>query len=175
MAKARWQYQNKGAGITAVKAMANEEVWDPLRKKMVALTAEERVRQWFIGFLRDSLHVPVYMMMSEVGMKFGDGPRKKTFRADILVYDRAQNPLMIVECKRPDVPLDKTTIEQALRYDLVLGVRYIVITNGKNSYICRRNGTEVEFLDKAPSWQEMVSVGPEPGREQGTETDEKDE
>lgn len=144
--------------------MADGEVWDPLRRKMVALTPEERVRQWFITVLRDSLHVPAYMMMSEVGMKFGEGPRKKTFRADILVYDRAQRPLLVVECKRPDVELEKKTVEQALRYDAVLGVRFIVITNGKNSYICRRRGTAVEFLDKAPTWQKMVSEAAEPDR-----------
>lgn len=28
-----------------------ELIWDPLRKKQVALTPEERVRQWFIGVL----------------------------------------------------------------------------------------------------------------------------
>ena len=57
------------------------QVWDPLRKKMVALTPEEKVRQWFIGVLRDTLKVPEHMMMSEASLKYG----RKRFRTDILV------------------------------------------------------------------------------------------
>ena len=41
------------------------KVWDPLRKKKVALTPEEKVRQWCIGVLRDTMKVPEHMMMSE--------------------------------------------------------------------------------------------------------------
>ena len=41
-----------------------ELIWDPLRKKNVAATPEERVRQWFITQLRDRFKVPVTMMMS---------------------------------------------------------------------------------------------------------------
>jgi hypothetical protein len=59
-------------------------VFDPLRRKEVALTPEEQVRQWCIGVLSGDLGVPLHMMMSEVGMKLGG----KQFRADILVYDR---------------------------------------------------------------------------------------
>lgn len=77
------------------------KIWDPLRKKEVALTPEEKVRQWFIGVLRDSMKVPEHMMMSEAGFKLGD----KQFRADILVYDRQARPLLVVECKRPEVEL----------------------------------------------------------------------
>ena len=59
-------------------------IWDPLRRKEVALTPEEKVRQWCIGVLADRCKVPMHMMMSEAGFKLGD----KMFRADIIVYDR---------------------------------------------------------------------------------------
>ena len=75
-----------------------KQIWDPLRKKMVALTPEEGVRQWFISLLQSQMKVPVYMMMSEVAMKYGEGVLKKNFRADILVFDRKLKPLMVVEC-----------------------------------------------------------------------------
>jgi len=80
----------------------NDAVFDPLRKKYVALTPEERVRQWFISVLRDEMEVPVHMMMSEVPFNFGD----KQFRADVLVYGRDTAPVAVVECKQPDVKLD---------------------------------------------------------------------
>lgn len=130
------------------------KVWDPLRKKMVSLTPEEKVRQWFIGVLRDTLKVPVHMMMSEVSMRFGDKP----FRADILVYGRDASPLMVVECKREDVELCREVLEQALKYNLVLGARYIVITNGNKTFGFRSTGDETapfEQLKSFPDWEAM--------------------
>jgi hypothetical protein len=72
-----------------------QTIWDPLRKKEVALTPEERVRQWFICVLSQNMEVPMHMMMSEAGFKLGG----KQFRADIIVYDRSACPLIVVECK----------------------------------------------------------------------------
>ncbi|MCQ2143876.1 MAG: type I restriction enzyme HsdR N-terminal domain-containing protein [Bacteroidales bacterium] len=124
-------------------------VWDPLRKKEVALTPEEKVRQWFIGVLRDSLGVPEHMMMSEVGFKLGDKP----YRADILVYGRDLKPLAVVECKRPEVRLSKEVLEQTIRYNLVLDVQYIMITNG-NSTIAYHKGEG--FLTALPKYEEIA-------------------
>ena len=138
-----------------------EQVWDPLRKKLVALTPEEKVRQWFIGVLRDSAQVPVHMMMSEVALKFGDKP----YRADILVYGRDTAPLMVVECKREDIQLDREVLEQALRYNLALGVKYIIITNGQKTFGFRKvdaagqpgheNEAPFEQMRSFPTWEEM--------------------
>ena len=127
-------------------------IWDPLRKKEVALTPEEHVRQWFISVLSKQLNVPLHMMMSEAGFKLGD----KQFRADILVYDRSVQPLMVVECKRPEVELTPEVLDQAIRYNMVLNVRYMVITNGKNTYICGKTENGYGFLDHFPKYEEMI-------------------
>ena len=129
-----------------------ELIWDPLRRKEVAATPEERVRQWFIIQLRDAFGVPEHMMNSEVGFKFG----AKSWRADILVYDRAGQPLAVVECKRPDVALDAHVIEQAMRYNSVLGVRYLFVTNGKMTYLYGLKGDTFVPLDRIPSFEEML-------------------
>lgn len=129
-----------------------EQIWDPLRKKEVAATPEERVRQWFIVQLRDAFGVPEHMMNSEVGFKFG----AKSWRADILVYDRAGQPLAVVECKRPDVALDAHVIEQAMRYNSVLGVRFLFVTNGKMTYLYGLKGDTFVPLDRIPSFEEML-------------------
>ena len=131
---------------------ARQTVRDPLRKKDVALTPEEEVRQWFIAVLRDGLKVPEHMMMSEVQMVYGQG---KVLRADIVVWKRTGKPLMIVECKRPDVTLDSDVTDQALRYNNVLDVKYIVITNGAKTFMFRREGEGFVFVEKAPLWEEM--------------------
>lgn len=133
-----------------------QTIWDPLRKKFVALTPEERVRQWCIGVLADELGVPMHMMMSEAGFKLGE----KQFRADIIVYDRKARPLVVVECKRPEVELDREVLDQVVRYNMVLNVSYIIITNGSQTYVCRRIETDgnvrYSFIDKVPLYNEMI-------------------
>ena len=129
-----------------------ELVWDPLRRTQVAATPEERVRQWFIMQLRDASGVPEHMMMSEVGFRFG----AKNWRADIVVYDRAAAPLAVVECKRPDVALDARVLEQAMRYNSVLGVRFLFVTNGKMTYLYRLEGETFVPMDHLPSYEEML-------------------
>ncbi|MGP1621303.1 MAG: type I restriction enzyme HsdR N-terminal domain-containing protein [Candidatus Cryptobacteroides sp.] len=144
-----------------VAVMQEAKIWDPLRKKTVALTPEEQVRQWFIGVLKEQAGVPEHMMMSEVGMKFGESIGKsgtfgKQYRADILVYDRNAKPLLVVECKRPEVTLGQDVLEQALRYNMVLNVKYIAITNGQNTFICERSASGYRFLDQIPDYEEML-------------------
>ena len=127
-------------------------IWDPLRKKEVVLTPEEEVRQWCIGVLSRSMCVPMHMMMSEAGFKLGG----KSFRADILVYDRKAQPLMVVECKRPEVALTQEVLDQAIRYNMALNVKYIMITNGTKTFICRRKDAGFVFIDKVPVYDEML-------------------
>ena len=124
-----------------------EVIWDPLRKKEVLLTPEEKVRQWCISVLIQHCKVPAHMMMSEAGFKLGE----KQFRADILVYDRKAQPLMVVECKRPEVKLTQEVLDQAIRYNMVLNVKYMLITNGNSTYICRRD----ESAEKVVKWAAM--------------------
>ena len=128
------------------------KIWDPLRRKAVAATPEEQVRQWFIGQLRDSFGVPEHMMMSEAALTFG----QKRYRADVLIYDRSAAPLAVVECKRPDVMLDTSVVSQALRYDAVLGVDFIFLTNGVMTLCFERRAEEFLPLSSVPSYEKML-------------------
>lgn len=132
--------------------MESDYIWDPLRKKSVRNTPEEAVRQWFISVLHEGMHVPEHMMGSEVAFKHG----AKEYRADIVVYGRDAQPLMVVECKRPEVALDQAVVDQAIRYNNELNVRYIAITNGAKTFIFQRLEEGWEFMQKAPQWEEMV-------------------
>ena len=129
-----------------------ELIWDPLRKREVAATPEERVRQWFIRELRDTFGVPEHLMMSEVSFRFGAKP----YRADILVYDRNAAPLLVVECKRPEVALSSAVLEQAMRYNSVLSVRFLAVTNGKKTYLYRLEGERFVPCERFPGYEEMV-------------------
>jgi type I site-specific restriction endonuclease len=129
-------------------------VWDPLRKKEVALTPEEKVRQWFIGYLHTDMKVPMHMMMSEAAISLG----AKRFRADIVIYGRNAVPVAVIECKRPEVTLDKEVLMQAIRYNMVLNVKYIIVTNGRSTHICERkaDGSGYVFTGRAPQYDEMI-------------------
>ena len=139
--------------------MSGKTVWDPLRKKDVALTPEENVRQWFIRYLNTGMQVPLHLMMSESFLRLGD----KQFRADIVIYDRQAHPLAIVECKRPDVTIDNTVLDQTVVYNMVLNVRYIFITNGKSTFVCRRETVDgrprYSFIAGLPDYRDMTSGG----------------
>lgn len=127
-------------------------MYDPLRKKEVAPTPEETVRQWFIEILEKQIGVPRHMMMSEVGFRYGS----KQYRADILIYDRELRPLGVVECKRESVELDSAVVEQAMRYNAVLDVRYIFLTNGRKTMLFRREGDSFRSCTNLPKYESMI-------------------
>jgi len=115
-------------------------------------TPEEAVRQWFISVLHEGMGVPEHMMGSEVSFRHGS----KDYRADILVYDRSARAIMIVECKRPEVELNQEVVDQAIRYNNELDVKYMAVTNGHKTFMFKRSGGGWEFLQKAPTWEDML-------------------
>ena len=130
------------------------EIYDPLRKKQVKLTPEEEVRQGAIRWLNEVVGAPIGLMASEYGFTYN----RRRYRADIVVFDRSLAPLLLVECKAPEVTLNAKVIEQAVRYNRVLRVKFIMVTNGKTSYLCRRNPETGEYLFTAvvPTYEEML-------------------
>jgi len=126
-------------------------MWCLLRKKEVAETPEESVRQWFIEQLL-AKGVPKGLMNGEVFMRLGSKP----YRADILIYDRSGQALAVVECKRPEVEISQIVADQALRYHGALDVKFIFLTNGKNTYIYKRQDGGFVPFDHLPSYEEML-------------------
>ena len=103
-----------------------ELIFDEFRKRWVALTPEEWVRQNFLQYLTLIKKYPASLIAIEKEIKLGE--LKKRF--DIVVYDSHTKPWMIIECKEMNVPLDRTVLDQVLRYNINLQVPYLVITNG---------------------------------------------
>ena len=125
-----------------------QTIWDPLRKKDVALTPEERVRQWCIQVLARQYKVPMHMMMSEASLKLGG----KSYRADIIAYDRSLQPALVVECKRPEVEITAEVLEQAICYNMVLDVKFILITNGMRTYILKKDNERFVQVQTLPEY-----------------------
>ncbi|MCL2245788.1 MAG: type I restriction enzyme HsdR N-terminal domain-containing protein [Lentimicrobiaceae bacterium] len=103
-----------------------EQVFDPIRKKWVTFTEEEKVRQFFILQLINELNVPA----SHISVERQITVNGLTKRYDIVVYKDAK-PWMVVECKAPHIPLTQEVLDQAGRYNQTLNAEIIGVTNGR--------------------------------------------
>jgi hypothetical protein len=131
-----------------------DRVWDPLRKKWLLLTPEEWVRQHVVNHLVHDLGCPASLISQEHTISL----HGLTKRADVVVHDHAAKPLLLVECKAPQVKLDQAVFEQASRYNVVFRVRFLLVTNGLVHYCCavdHRTGA-VDFLPKVPAYAAMA-------------------
>lgn len=133
------------------------EIFDIIRKRFVALTPEEWVRQHLIHFMHFEKNVPLYMMAVERGIRVNSLLR----RFDLLVFATGGKPVMIAECKAPAVALSEETLFQASAYNMALKVEYLLITNGLDHY-CAKVSYEknsLDFLSGIPDYQSL-SGGP---------------
>ena len=124
-----------------------ELIFDEFRKRWVALTPEEWVRQNFLQYLTQIKKYPASLIAIEKEIKLGE--LKKRF--DIVVYDSHTKPWMIVECKEMNVALDRTVLDQVLRYNINLQVPYLVITNGSYCMAMTFEKDKMVELDTMPS------------------------
>ena len=125
-----------------------KEVFDPVRKRWVRLTPEEWVRQLFILLLTDTHRFPTAWMAVEQSILLGTLQK----RFDLLIYDSSQQPWMMIECKAETVALDGEVLDQLLRYNMSVPVRYLLITNGAQCLGWERNGSTLIPLQKIPAF-----------------------
>lgn len=126
------------------------EIFDPVRKRYVALTPEEWVRQQTIATLHERQGYPYELMQVEAAITLNGLTR----RCDIVVYDASVQPFMIVECKKEEVELTQKVVDQACRYNLVLGVPYLLLTNGRQ-WLCLQVDRQAQRLTPVavPEWK----------------------
>lgn len=127
------------------------DVYDPLRRRLVALTPEEWVRQHFVNYLITALAYPPAVMANEVGLRLNGTQR----RCDTLIYSRDLRPLVIVEYKRPSVGITARVFDQIARYNSVIGARWLIVSNGMRHYCCRFDGDGYEFVRSIPRYDEL--------------------
>ena len=123
-----------------------EFIFDEFRKRWVLLTPEEWVRQNFLQYLIQTKKYPASLIAIEKEIKLGE--LKKRF--DIVVYDNETKPWMIVECKEMNVALDKSVLDQVLRYNISLNVPYLVITNGSYCMALQLKAGVMAEIDSLP-------------------------
>ncbi len=123
-----------------------EFIFDEVRKKWIMLTPEEWVRQNFLQYLVQIKKYPASLIAVEKEIKLGD--LKKRF--DIVVYDSNTKPWMIVECKEMNVTLDKSVLDQVLRYNISLKVPYLIITNGRYCMALKLENNSMNEINALP-------------------------
>lgn len=117
-------------------------ILDILRRKFVALTPEEWVRQHFVHFLIEQKGYPATLLANEVKLKVGN----KDLRADSVLYDRDLRPRMIIEYKAPTIPITQRVFDQISVYNLLLKVDYLVVSNGLQHYCCKMDYSNQKYL-----------------------------
>ena len=128
-------------------------IFDPLRKKYVALTPEEWVRQHFVHYLTEVKGFPKGLLANEVQLTL-NGTKK---RCDTVLFAKDLSARMIVEYKAPTVEITQAVFDQITRYNMVLKVEYLIVSNGIRHYCCRIDYSTMNytFLPEIPHYSEL--------------------
>ena len=132
---------------------SRQQIFDAVRKKYVAFSPEEWVRQNFVAWLINERHYPAGLIAIEKELLVN----KLKKRYDIVIYNCKHIPSILVECKAPGIAVSQKVFEQAARYNLALKVSYLIVTNGITHYCCYidvENGT-YSFQEHIPFYEEL--------------------
>lgn len=131
-------------------------IFDNLRKKFVRMTPEEWVRQNFVQFLVTSKNYSPSLLTIEASVNINGNPQ----RADLIVFNRRAEPVLVAEFKAPEVKISQQTFDQIARYNMQLKVRFLIVSNGIQHYCCRLNFVEntYTFLPEIPDFVEILPV-----------------
>ena len=125
-------------------------IFDVARRKKVALTPEEWVRQHFVNYLITEKKYPIGQIANEVTISLNGMTR----RCDTIIYNRYLEPVAIVEYKAPNVPITQDVFEQIARYNICLRVDLLIVTNGMEHYCCKMDyeGMTYSYLREVPEY-----------------------
>ena len=142
-------------GIKIANENGHLTIFDVLRRKYVALTPEEWVRQHFVHYLIGHKGYPQTLMANEIQLAIGN----KKLRCDSVLYDRSLKPRMIIEYKAPTVNITQKVFDQITVYNMLLHVDYLVVSNGIKHYCCQMDYDNQKnlFLEDIPDYQEIIT------------------
>ncbi|MDR2918272.1 MAG: type I restriction enzyme HsdR N-terminal domain-containing protein [Tannerella sp.] len=122
-------------------------IFDPIRRKHVALTPEEWVRQHFVNYLISEKEYPAGLIANEVAISVNSLSK----RCDTVVYNCFLEPLVVVEYKAPSVPITQNVFEQIARYNISLRVQFLIVSNGLQHYCC-----EIDYINQTYTYLEEI-------------------
>lgn len=133
-----------------IRFQGDEKVlWNPVLKKNYKQRPEERVRLKFVEFLFHEVGFSKNKISFESPVSLpGD---KSSSRSDVICYDDDFKPLLLVECKAPNIQLDEKTAIQIARYNSEINAPFLMVTNGLRDFWFESSGDEVKFLENLPT------------------------
>ena len=136
-----------------LKRNGKNVIFDPLRQKYVALTPEEWVRQHFVHLLTDFKGYPKGLLANEIQLDL-NGTKK---RCDTVLFNKDLSARMIVEYKAPNIEITQAVFDQITRYNMVLKVEYLIVSNGMRHYCCKidYNTMQYTFLPDIPAYTDL--------------------
>ncbi len=142
--------------FTITEVEGQSFIFDVIRKKNVVLTPEEWVRQHIVHYLISQYAFPKSLISLEKKLTLNE----LTKRTDIVLYNHTGQPLLIVECKAPEVKIAQSTFDQIARYNLTLRVPYLWVTNGKTNFLCKvdLDSGSINFLEKLPDLENLLAT-----------------
>ena len=134
-------------------------IFDSIRKKYVALTPEEWVRQHLIHYLIAQKNYPATLISVETSLKYANVDK----RSDVLVHNRNGQPLMLAECKAPEIAINQKVFEQIAIYNLAIQAPCLMVTNGLQHYCltAASDSSPTCFLNEIPDYEELMKMKPE--------------
>ena len=130
------------------------QIFDEIRRKYVALIPEEWVRQHFINYLVNDRKFPKGLIAVEHPLTIN----KVNHRADIVAFTSDGKPLVVVECKAPDVAINQAVIQQIARYNILLKAPILILTNGLIHFCVRVDfeKSTSQPLSSIPFYQDII-------------------
>ena len=120
-----------------------------------SLTPEEWVRQNFVQYLINYKNYSRSLMNNEIPLRL-NGTSK---RCDTVVFSNTAVPKMIIEYKAPEIKITQKVFNQITRYNMVLKVDYLVVSNGLNHYCCKMDyeNQGYIFLEDVPDFSVLLN------------------
>jgi hypothetical protein len=128
-----------------------------VRKKLVACTPEELVRQAMLSHLSTNLHYPLSLITVEKQLQEWAGQAVPDRRLDILCFGKDEKntlrPLLLIECKRHKP--NKAHLLQLLGYNFYIQAPYIAVV-GPEDILFRAQEKQEKDYAFIPRYDELV-------------------
>jgi len=128
-------------------------IFDIVRKKYVTLTPEEWVRQHVLHFLIGEKQVPAGLIGVESEIRLFH-TRK---RFDVAVFDHSGKAVLAIECKAPSIPVTQEVVDQLVRYNMILKVKFLMLTNGLTHLFCKVDQVSgnIKIIEDLPDYSNL--------------------
>ena len=135
-------------------------LWNPVLKRAYADLPEERVRLQVVEYLLNKNKFSSSRISFESPVNL---PRdKSSSRTDVICYNKNFQPLLLIECKAPEIKLTEKASIQIARYNQKVSAPFLLITNGFEDYWFSSQGDKINTLDNIPyQFQPKGEISPD--------------